>query len=75
LLHALKEKGSVSSDVFITFLKRLMVGAKKPIYLIVDGGTAHHSKKTRVFVETLGGKLKLFLLPPYAPARNPDELV
>jgi transposase len=69
------EKGSVNSDVFITFLKRLMIGSKQPIYLIVDGGTAHRSKKTRAFVETLGGQLKLFLLPPYAPDRNPDELV
>ncbi|MFH1158438.1 MAG: transposase, partial [Pseudomonadota bacterium] len=24
---------------------------------------------------TLGGKLKLFYLPPYSPDRNPDELV
>jgi len=71
----IKEKGSVNSDVFITFLKRLMVGAKKPIYLIVDGGTAHRSKKTKAFVKTLAGKLMLFLLPPYAPDRNPDELV
>jgi transposase len=71
----IKEKGSVNSDVFIGFLKRLMVGARKPIYLIVDGGTAHRSKKTKAFVKTLGGKLMLFLLPPYAPDRNPDELV
>jgi transposase len=26
-------------------------------------------------VETLGGKLRLFFLPPYAPDHNPDELV
>jgi len=71
----IKEKGSVNSDVFIGFLKRLMVGARKPIYLIVDGGSAHRSKKTKAFVKTLGDKLKLFYLPPYAPDRNPDELV
>jgi transposase len=71
----IKEKGGVNSDVFIEFIKRLMVGAKKPIYLIVDGGSAHKSKKTRAFVATLGGKLKLILLPPYAPDTNPDELV
>ena len=70
-----KEKGSVNSDVFIEFLKRLIVGAKKPIYLIVDGGSAHKSKKTRAFVKSLGGKLILILLPPYAPDTNPDELV
>jgi transposase len=26
-------------------------------------------------VESLGGKLKLFFLPPYSPELNPDELV
>jgi transposase len=52
-----------------------MAGAKKPIYLIVDRGPAHIAKKTKAFVETLGGALKLFYLPPYSPDRNPDELV
>jgi DDE superfamily endonuclease len=32
-------------------------------------------KKTKAFVETLGGRLRLFFLPPYSPDRNPDELV
>jgi len=71
----IKEKGGVNAGVFITFLKRLMVGAKGPVFLIVDRGPAHRAKKTRMFVETLGGKLKLFYLPPYSPDRNPDELV
>lgn len=70
-----KEKGSVNATVFIEFLKRLLVGAKKPIFLIVDGGSAFRAKKTRAFVDTLGEKLKLFQLPPYSPDRNPDELV
>jgi len=26
-------------------------------------------------VDTLGGKLRLFHLPPYSPDRDPDELV
>jgi transposase len=71
----IKETGGVNASVFIEFLKRLLVGAKRPIYLIVDRGPAHLAKKTRAFVETLGGKLKLFYLPPYSPDRNPDELV
>jgi transposase len=69
------EKGGVNADVFIEFLKRLMIGAVRPIFLIVDNGPAHRAKKTTAFVETLGGKLKLFFLPPYSPDRNPDELV
>ena len=71
----IKEKGGVNADVFIEFLKRLLVGARRPIYLIVDRGPAHRAKKTKAFVETLGGKLKLFFLPPYSTDRNPDELV
>src|SRR6202521_1022859 len=71
----IKEKGGVNAEVFIEFLKRLLVGAKRPIFLIVDRGPAHVAKKTRAFVESLNGRLRLFYLPPYSPDRNPDELV
>jgi transposase len=71
----IKEKGGVNASVFIEFLKRLIAGAKRTIFLIVDRGPAHRAKKTKAFVETLGGKLRLFFLPPYSPDRNPDELV
>lgn len=69
------EKGSVNADVFIEFLKRLIRGAEREIFLIVDRGSAHRAKKVSAFVQALGGKLRLFFLPPYAPDRNPDELV
>ena len=65
----------MNAAVFIEFLKRLLVGATRPIFLIVDRSPAHRAKKTKAFVETLGGKLRLFFLPPYSPDRNPDELV
>src|SRR5215470_14220656 len=71
----IKEKGGVNSDVFIEFLKRLMVGSKNKIFLIVDNGPAHVSKQTKAFVAKLGGRLRVFYLPPYSPDRNPDELV
>ena len=69
------DKGSVNADVFIEFLKRLIKGAEREIFLIVDRGSAHRAKKVSAFVHTLGGKLRLFFLPPYSPDRNPDELV
>ena len=69
------EKGGVNADVFIEFLKRLAIGAKRAIFLIVDRGPAHIAKKTKAFVESLNGALRLFYLPPYSPDRNPDELV
>ena len=71
----IKEKGGVNAAVFIEFLRRMITGAKRPVFLIVDRGPAHIAKKTRAFVESLNGRLRLFYLPPYSPDRNPDELV
>ena len=71
----IKEKGGVNAEVFIEFLRRLMIGSKNKIFLIVDRGPAHVAKKTKTFVASLTGRLRLFYLPPYSPDRNPDELV
>jgi transposase len=69
------ERGSVTTNVFIEFLRRLMHNAKGPIFLIVDGHPTHKAKKTKQFVESTKGMLRLYFLPPYAPELNPDELV
>jgi len=66
---------SVNADVFIEFLKRLIHGRKRPIFLIVDGHPTHRAKKVKAFVESLKGKLRLFTLPAYSPELNPDEQV
>ena len=68
-------RGGVGAGVFITFLKRLVHGQSRPIYLIVDGHPSHRAKKVKSYVESLQGKLRLFFLPPYSPELNPDELV
>ena len=71
----IKDKAGVNAAVFIEFLKRLITGAKRAIFLIVDRGPAHIAKKTKAFVGSLNGRLRLFYLPPHSPDRNPDELV
>lgn len=68
-------RGGVGAAVFIHFLKRLMHGRKRPVFLIVDGHPAHRSKLVKTYIGSLNGKLKLFFLPPYSPELNPDELV
>ena len=68
-------KGRVTAKVFIEFLKRLLVNASGPVFLIVDGHPTHKAKCVREFVESQEGKLRLFLLPPYSPELNPDEYV
>ena len=67
--------GRFNSDVFLLFLKKLILDTKTPVYLIVDGHPMHKSKKVRDFVHSTEGILKLFYLPPYSPNLNPDELV
>jgi transposase len=62
-------------DVFIEFLKRLITGKTKPVYLIVDGHPVHKAKKVKEFVKSLKGKIELFYLPGYSPELNPDEYV
>jgi transposase len=74
-LRFMLTKGRVNAKVFIEFLKRLLVNAPGPIYLIVDGHPSHKAKCVREFVEEQDGKLKIFLLPSYSPELNPDEYV
>jgi len=71
----IKPTGGVNADVFIEFLRRLLIGSQNRIFLIVDRGPAHVAKKTKAFVASLAGRLRLFYLPPYSPDKNPDELV
>lgn len=67
--------GSVTAGVFREFLKRLLIGAEKPVFLVVDGHPIHKAKLIKDFVEAQNGRLKLFYLPPYSPHLNPDEQV
>ncbi len=75
LMRFMVREGGVNSAVFIEFLKRLIAGGKRKIFLIVDGGSAHKSKVTKAFVESVKSQLEIFILPPYSPDLNPDELV
>lgn len=64
-----------NADVFIDCLKDLMGNRRKPIFIITDGHPVHKSKKVREFIASTKGRLSIFILPPYAPDLNPDELV
>ena len=74
-LRFMVTKGRVTAAVFLKFLKRLLVNADRPIFLIVDGHPSHKAKKVRQFVNAQEGKLELFYLPGYSPELNPDEYV
>jgi transposase len=61
--------------VFREFLRRLITGMDRKIFLVVDGHPAHKAKLVKRFVQDHADRLELFFLPPYSPELNPDELV
>jgi transposase len=74
-LRFMVHEGRLNGAVFVEFLNRLMYQAPRPIFLVLDGHSAHRSRLVRDYVQSLGGRLRLFFLPPYSPELNPDEQV
>ena len=68
-------KGRIGAVQFIDFIKRLIHGIHRTVFLIVDGHPAHKAKMVTKFIETVKDRFQLFLLPPYSPELNPDERV
>jgi transposase len=67
--------GALNGELFVTLLRKMMRGRRKPLHLVLDGLPAHKTRTVRNYVEELKGKLTLHFLPGYAPDLNPDELV
>lgn len=66
-------KGGLKVDIFIKFLSRLIKGAKRKVYLIVDNLRVHKAKAVNGWLAERLDKIELFYLPPYSPELNPDE--
>ena len=67
--------GGLTGERFVTLLRQMMRGRRKPVHLILDGLPAHKTKAVTQYVAALAGKLTLHHLSGYAPDLNPDELV
>jgi transposase len=65
--------GTMNSDTFIKFLKRLIKDAGRKVYLILDNLRVHHSKPVKKWVKEHQNQIELFFLPSYSPELNPDE--
>ena len=66
-------KGTMNAQRFIVFLKRLVEGANKKLFIILDNLRVHHSKIVKKWVEENKDKIEIFHLPSYSPELNPDE--
>jgi hypothetical protein len=67
--------GNLNSLLFIDYLKKLIHDIPGPIFLILDNYPSHKSAETMKFVESTGGRLRLYFFLPYSPELNPDEWV
>ena len=85
MLSAITNRGRMSfmvfpdkfnSDVFITFLERLILhNTERKVFLIIDRHRVHCSGKVSEWVAAHSEKIELFYLPAYSPELNPDELL
>jgi len=65
--------GTMNSQRLIEFMKGLIKGKKRKIFLILDNLRVHHSKIVKAWEEENKSKIELFYLPSYSPEKNPDE--
>ena len=72
-MHFMIVKGTVKADQTCEFLRRLMKCTDSKVFLIWDGHPTHKSKMVKECIASFGGRLEVFLLPPYAPDLNPIE--
>ena len=66
-------KDKMNSDTMIKFMERLIKGAERKVFLILDNLKVHHSYKVRDWLEEHKAQIEVFFLPSYSPELNPDE--
>jgi transposase len=66
-------RGRVGAPQFIEFIKRLIHGVARMVFLIVDCHPVHKARSVKRFIKTIKDRFRIFFLPPYSPELNPDE--
>jgi transposase len=72
-IHFKLYEQTMTQQVFIEFLKRLIRGKKRKTFLIVDNLKVHHGKIVAEWLSQNDDKIRMFFIPPYSPELNPDE--
>jgi hypothetical protein len=67
--------GALTAKVLIAFMKRLVHGHQKRIFLVLDILRVHHSKLVKQWLEENEDKIVAFYLPSYSPELNPEEFL
>lgn len=67
-------EGALNADILIDFLRRLIKGASRKIFLILDNLRVHHARPVKAWLSEHADAIKVFYLPSYSPELNPDEM-
>jgi len=68
-------EGALNVEIFLKFLKRLIKGRTRKLFLVLDNLRVHRAKIVTAWATEHADVIELFYLPPYAPDTNPDELL
>ena len=66
---------ALNTALFLRFLRRLVAGARRKLFLIVDNLRVHRARRVTAWLQAHSERIELFHLPPYAPEHNPDEFL
>jgi transposase len=66
--------GALNTSILIDFLRRLIKGASKKLFLILDNLRVHHAKPVKAWLAEHADAIEVFYLPSYSPELNPDEM-
>ncbi len=67
--------GALNAATFLVFLRRLVQGAERKLFVIVDNLRVHRAQRVTAWAKANAERIELFYLPPYAPEHNPDEFL
>ena len=67
-------EGAINAKILIDFLRRLIKGATKKVFLILDNLRVHHAKPVKAWLAEHVDAIEVFYLPSYSPELNPDEM-
>ena len=73
LVRFMMYRDSMTSQLLIKFMSRLVKDTDHKVFLILDNLRSHHSKKVKEWLENHQEEIMVFYLPSYAPELNPDE--
>jgi hypothetical protein len=80
-LRFMVDDGALNAGIFLRFLKRLVRGAQRKIFLILgpsprtSNRRPHRARIVTAWVAANSDAIELVDLPSYAPEHNPDEVV